>query len=340
MKPRVHIFTIVYGEEFIAKYCGFALPSLLQPGNVPRLLNDFDVRFRLYTTMDSVESLKKSLRRAVRSLPLPKTDADDLLRRFDLDAVRLTGETEELYRGNPKAYGQVRHRKIQGLSLVKEIRLCFNADAIMVQCTADFIFGNTSLTNLVHTCHERSASVAALILRVEEEAFKRLLIGQTWPIENDRLARFVVQSLHSSWRCTVPGGARKFGLLLGHEIRALSRHLFSVTYTAPTVFATRFNKTDLALFRMSSDLRAWDTVWPQKLVAERRFACMASTDMALCAELTPADKGGPKRLEPLYDEVADLIDASGGMQYSSHSELMRGILVCLRTDQDVELHPL
>jgi hypothetical protein len=340
MKPLVHIFTIAYGEEFIAKYCSFALPSLLQPGNAPRLLGDFDVRFRLYTTTVSAELLRKSIRRAIRSLPFSPADADDLMKRFHIDAVRLSGETEDLYRGNPKAYGQVRNRKLQGLSLTKEIRICLDADAIMVQCTADFVFGNASLTNLVRTCHERSMSVAALILRVDEEQFKELMVGQSWPIENDRLATLVVETLHSSWRCMVPGGERNFGLLLGHEARALSSRLFAVTYTAPTVFATRFNKTDLALFRSSTDLRAWDGIWPQKLVAERRFVCLGSSDMALCAELTPRDKGEPKRLEALYDEIADLIDSSDGFQYGSQSELMRGVLVCLRTDRDVELKPL
>lgn len=340
MKPLVHIFTIVYGEEFTSKYCAFSLPSLLQPGNVPLLLNDFDVRFRLYTTVDSVELLKKAIRRAIRSLPLSRADADDVMKRFDIDAVRLTGETEDLYRGNPKAYRQVRNRKLQGLSLTKEIRLCLEADAIMVQCTADFVFGNLSLTNLVRTSHERSASVAALILRVEETRFKELMAGQPWPIENDRLATFAIQSLHSSWRCTVPGGARNFALLFGNEIKAMSGRLFAVTYDPPTIFATRFNKTDLALFRTSTDLRVWDSLWPQKLISERRFVCLGSTDMALCAELTPADKGGPKRLESLYDEVADLIDRSGGLQFSKQSEQMRGVLVCLRTDQDVELKPL
>lgn len=340
MKPLVHIFAVVYGEDFIAKYCAFTLPSLLQPGNVPLLLNDFDVRFRLYTTFESLELARSAIRRTIKSMFPQESEALDLFKRFRVFGVGLTGGTEDRYHGNPEVFYQVRNRKLQGLSLTKEISACLDAGAIMVFTMADLIFGDRSLANLVRTSHEKSASVAALVLRVEEASFKQSMAGQPWPIENDRLATFAIQSLHSSWRCTVPGGVRAFTHLLGHEIRAMSSRLFAVKYVVPTVFATRFNKTDLAVFLNAKDLRAWDGIWPQKLVAERRFVCLGSTDMAFCVELTPADRGGPVRMESRYDEVADLIEASDGLLYTGQSELMRGVLICLRTDQDVELKPL
>lgn len=341
-KPRVHVFTLVYGEAFIDKLCNFSLPSLFQVGNIPALLDRFEVTIRLYTMSDSHVYLDRSIKKWVaRQYPDQPAMRDRALSMLKVKARDVVGKTADLARADMATHGNALRRKWQGFCLLEEIKACLAEDAIMIQSTADFVFGDSTLFNLAHTAHEHSASVAALILRVDEGKFVSALTGQSWPIDNARLATLALESLHSSSAELVRGGTRNFAIFAGNEIIPLTPRLFSVTYGVPTVFATRFRPTDAALFRFYADLRPWDAVWTQKLIAERRFMCLGSSDLGFCAELTPTEKGARMHKAALYDEVSEFL--TPGEHPSLHlphqADVMRNFGICLRTDRDVTLVP-
>lgn len=341
-KPQVHIFTLVYGKAVIDKLCNFSLPSLFQAGNIPALVERFDVTIQLYTMADSHAYLSKSVRQAAARLyPGDSARRDWALRLFRIKARDVAGKTADLARADPAVHGKALNRKWQGLCLLEEIKACLANDATMIPAGAELLFGNTTLFNLALVAQEHSASVAALVLRVDEARFATTLAGQTWPIENERLATLALESLHSSSAELIHGGKRDFSIFAGSEIIPLTPRLFSVTYGAPSICAARFRRADAAMFRYYADLRPWDPIWTQKLIAERRFMCLGSSDLGFCAELTPAENGERVHKPALYDEVAEFLapDERPNLHLSHQASVMRNFSICLRTDRDVTLVP-
>lgn len=336
MKRVVRIFTMVYGEAFIRRYVEVALPSLLQPGNVPALLVDHDVTFSLYTTPDSVTTLKSAVMAALRAAGPVAAALPPL---FEIEPVEIDDQFNEQMRQNPALYLSAFNRRLQATCLLKEISACIKADAVMIWCTADCFFGDGSIANLVGTARAHGVSVAALYIRVEEERFRALLAAEIGPIANDRLARLALESLHEVWRSTVRGGSRHLTYLFGHDVVPLTPRLFAVSYRVPGVYAARFDKSDLAYFMSSGDLRDWDSTWPQKLISERRFLCLGSTDLALCAELTPATTAHPAKYHELDDRLRTLVDTRDYQRRGTHNEVMRNFVIALRTDRDVTIEP-
>jgi hypothetical protein len=341
-KPRVHVFTLVYGEAFVDKLCNYSLPSLFQAGNIPALLDRFDVKIRLYTMADSHVYLDKSIKHAIARLyPDQPALRNWALSLFSIKARDIVGKTADLARADPAAHESALSQKWQGFCLLEEIKACLADDAIMILSSAELLFGNHSLFNLVHTVDTHSASVAALCLRVDENALAGAMAGQAWPLENARLATLALESLHRSTARLIRGGRRDFSIFYGTEIVPLTPRLFSVTYGVPSVFATRFQRTDAALFRFYADLRPWDSAWTKKLIAERRFMCLGSSDLGFCVDITPASRGLHKHIPALYDEVAEFLTPGEhpSLHLSHQADVMRNFSVCLRTDRDVTLVP-
>lgn len=337
MKPIIRIFTMVYGEAFIRRYAEVTLPSLLQSGNVPALSPSYDIRFSLYTKPESLTMLKAAIIDV-----MSKTDASNkrLLSAFEIEPVALPDAPDQYTIETDDRIRATHNRRFQATCLLKEIAACIATDAVMIWCTADCFFGDNSIANLALVARNSRACISMLNLRVEETRFRTLLSNEKrWPIANDRLASLALESLHDGWRSTIVGGEREYGFLFGQWIQSLGSRLFGVNFRVPSVFAARFDLSDQAYFMLSGDLRDWDSTWPQKLISEQRFVCLGSTDVALCVELTPAATGSPTRYHDGDVHIRPLVNPRDYFRRGTHSEVMRNLVIAMRTDRDVTIHP-
>lgn len=338
MKPVVRLFSMVYGEAYIRRYVELMLPSLLQPGSVPALVAKYDVRFSLYTTPDSLDQLKAAIVTAMRSAG-PAAEA--MLGLFEIERIdeNPDGLFDEATRQDPVRLRRLLNRRTQAKCLVREISTCLEMDAVMVPCGADCFYGDGSIANMVGAALAHNTSVSALCLRVDELEFKELMSVEPLPIANERLAAMAIQTLHEAARASVRGSRRQLSYLFGIDIVPLSPRQFAITYRTPSVLATRFNKSDLAYFMMMGDFREWDQGWTQKLISERRFQFLGSTDLALLVEPTPKTTGQVGKYLEMDDHLHGLVDVRDYQRRGLHNETMRNFVVGVRTDRDVAIRP-
>lgn len=333
MKRNVRVFTIVYGDKFVQRYLEFALPSTLQPNNVPALIRDHDVRIRLYTTAQSVDQLQRGLRAALRR----REDGDALSRLFKIVTIEVETDRNAAL-GHESSQPSIEfNRKFQNASVFREIEASLADDSVTLVVTADGFVGNGSFRHAVCESLARDACVAAPYMRVDTERFRAALSRETWPIENDQLAAISLLSLLDIGRSLVRGGRRHLTYLLGADIVPISARLFSVSLGFPNVLAARFKPSDLAYFKLHNDFRNWDATWPQKLIAERRFVYVGSSDLAYHAELMDDSQARTDSYVGLDDHFAKLVDTREFMRYGLHNEVMRNLSICMRTDRDVVL---
>jgi hypothetical protein len=305
---------------------------------VPALIATHDVKFSLYTTPDSLESLKSA---AVNALRAAGPAAESLLGQFEIEQLDVdpTDTFDETARQDIARLRRLLARRLQATCLLKEISACLKTDSVMVLCSADCFFGDGSVANVVEAACADRATVAVPYLRVDETQFRELLATERLPIANDRLASLAMLSLHDSARSTVRGGNRHLSYLFGIDIVPLSARLFGINYRTPSVLAARFDKSDLAYFMMSGDFREWDSGWTQKLIAERRFRFLGSTDLAFFVEPTPKTRGSVEMYLEQDDHVRGLIDVRDHCRHGLHNETMRNLIVSVRTDRDVVIQP-
>lgn len=338
MMPVVRLFSMVYGEVYIRRYVELMLPSLLQPGNVPALMAEHDVRFSLHTTAESLDSLQAAIRSAVYSAG---SAAETVLEKFEYQQVRdvADGQFDETIRQNPVRLRKLLNRRIQLKCLTKEISACLESDAVMIPCDADCFFGDGSIANLAGASRVHNSSISALCLSVDDARFRELLAAETLPIANDRLSAMALRSLHEVSRAAVRGSSRDLTYLLGLDIVPLTPRLFAVSQGTPDVYAARFDKSDLAYFLMTGDYRDWDSNWPQKLISERRFRCLGSSDLSMCVNVMPSDVGQVAKHHEIDNHLRDFVNPRDYLRYGLSNETMRNFVFSVRTDRDVTVRP-
>lgn len=335
MKRNVHIFTMVYGDDFIRRYMEFTLSSLFQSNNVPALLRDHNVRLYLYTTKNSSGPLERNLAEALRRRP----DGTSMARLFKIMTIEVeTGHGVQIHLDTDRQRLDF-NRQFQNACLFKMIETAIEQDAVTIAIGADGFVGNGSLLNGVVESFERDICIAAPCLRVDLHRFRAALEVERWPIENDQLAAISLLSLLDIGRSMIRGGRRHLTYLLGTDIVPISPRLFSLSICFPSVFAARFRPSDIVYFKLHGDFRNWDATWPQKLIAERRFIFTGSSDMIFNVELMHDSPGGADSYMKLDDYFGKLVDASDFMRYGAHNEVMRNLAVTVRTDRDVFLQP-
>ena len=77
MKPtRVHIFTMCFGEPFVGWFSRFALPSLMQPGNVPALVAEgHEIRHHIFTIERDIPAILEAGKACGASLTVQAFEA-------------------------------------------------------------------------------------------------------------------------------------------------------------------------------------------------------------------------------------------------------------------------
>ena len=264
--PTLRIFSPIYGPGFPDRYGALALPSLMQAGNVPALIAaGWDVRVSVYTDISSYADVADHVR--------PWAELIDI-------------RTAPLDRGGVLVGAM--HRVWQNECLLNEMRECIKIGAHLTLCGAGAVYGNGSLFNLAVMAHETECAAACIYLRTAEGPFR--LAMSDCPIvndviENDLLAAIAIETLHPVSRSDF-GAETSRCHMWGHALKQLSPRLFAVRFQIPSVFCVRPTLGDVAYFNLKGDFRVWDSGWTDYLIARRRFAFLASSDLAFIAECT------------------------------------------------------
>jgi hypothetical protein len=276
----------------------FAIPSLLQPENLPWLLDrGFDVVFTVYTIDREVERV-----RAVFDAALEKAGrrAGELQLRFE----RMTPSDDA--RATAAAFK--RHWYLL------ETSAAIAEHAPMMVVTADHFYGNGSLRNLAEYCKKPDVVAAVLYLRVKRDEFVDLLaryraVREERPVSNAQLVDMAL-------RCQIEGHAlsnvdvdRNAAFKTSAAIRHISENVLGIIQHIPTPIMFWPRSSDVGFLDVIGAGRfgAFDHLWALKLMAERRWRFLASSDICFVVELTPRDvERDAHAYEPedghLYDE--------------------------------------
>jgi len=273
------------------------LPSLLQTDNLPWLAKSgFPVLMTVYAPAD--------------------------------DAQRVYAIARKHFAENSRSEGV--ELRVEGVHLAAEARLealrghCFEREtleghkegaAVTIARPGSF-WGNGTLRNLAVYCRKPGVSAGGLTVRVRSLNFRRLLeryrerFGDA-PIPNARLVDMAFVAGSTDIEASNTDMDSNASYSTGTSWRSLSDDLIALVEHAPSVLMFWPNPSDIDFFRIyaTSNVATFDVVWPEKLMAERRWRVMASTDLAFVVEAT-AEHDEPVRVPESgrrFNEAASLV---------------------------------
>jgi hypothetical protein len=259
----VHVRVSVLVEpRTLERFERFCLPSLVQPGNLPRVLRDgATVTFSLYAPAEQRERLRAALERHLAAL---------------LAGGAIAAAIAAVDPSVPVAAAQ--HERY-----LYESREAARSGAAVLILGADTFYGDDSLGNLAVYARKPGVVVAGLSLRVREHAFAALLGSP--PVTNARLVDVALESAASDVAASRTDVAPNAALDTGLALRPLSDDVFAVTenFARPVMFWP--DPSDL---EFGWGIDTW--IWPAKAMEERRWRLLASSDLFFCAQVVARDE--------------------------------------------------
>jgi len=261
----------------IDAYRTVCIPSLMQPDNIPWLLrNGFDVRFTFYTFKRDEQRLMNVLRGAFEGVaPGPGT------LHVGIAAPDLSAQESFM---------------LKRAAFLQECQVAMEAGAPVLVTGADAFYGNGSIRNVCTYGMKPGIAIAVLSTRVKQEPFLRLLDEYRSAFGNEPVsnARLVDMALRTEIDAAVNSNVdveRNASFRTGTSVRDVSDDIQVRIFHLPSPILVWPLETDLRY------LDGWchgvyesvDHLWPEKLVAERRWRVMASSDLFFLAELNSAE---------------------------------------------------
>jgi hypothetical protein len=261
--------------------------SLFQSENIPKLLKEgVAITFFIYTEKSDVERLI------------------GLVDKWKIDGIVF------------KVFGLKRaalHHKL--------FQDCAGSDKPMFFVSPDFFFSNGSIYNMASIKYKGAMCIAAAHVRVETEPFLRLLKEDAGEISSARLVSIAMkmphQSLSGAFIDKDCNGSRHGGFAIQ---RIGNENLWAMTHRLPTPFIVNMQADDLPFLKIFG---AYDHSWPSKLIKEKRYKYVGSSDVFFAVELTQADMNSVNMLpDSLWNDESD--------QRDKHNEVNRNFLPILR----------
>ncbi len=265
---KIYIFCPAWGE-YLDWLTSYSLPSVLQSGNIPKLLEE-GYKIELYLYTDKKVELELD---------------------FPLH-VKIIDTSRKL-------------NEILASLLIRHMQLCMEHNAILLSLPPDSIIGNYSWYNLVKLSEHKPEAIAAAHARVlindfikvkEVEDFKDGKVELSNPVlvrlafENPFLDRVFD---HNDENNTFQGIAA----------RQIGENLYSVVHNLPSICLFRPQQEDITFFEEARALSMWDRAWTHFLVQRDRVKFVGSSDFYFCTELTRAEATkSPPRKNLLYND--------------------------------------
>ena len=285
MKVRFFAMAWNWGIE---AFCNSTLPSLMQPDNIPWLVSHgFDVSLNVYTLAKDAAELRTALNNALQNAA-PLGDAFAVnVGPIDLDP----SDSASLKR----------------IAFLTECRLAVEEGSPIHVTGADCVYGNGSIRNICVYGRKPGIAIAVLYARVKQDPFLRLLSEYRRafprePLPNAKLVDMALRTPIDAIAHSYVDVDRNASLRSGTAFRQISDDIHASVYHLPGPVMFWPNESDIAFIDQSCGgvVESIDHLWPAKLVAERRWRIMASTDLFFYVEL---NDGSTERLHsyPLED---------------------------------------
>lgn len=262
----VHLLTVVWGNDRLRLFEHALLRSVLQRGNLPRLVRDgVSVSIDVHTTLKHVGDVHRILKRTLCERPAHVRDG------IQISIFVTVG---------PKVHLES--------ALRRTMRRCARRNASMLMAPPDSYFANGSINNLVQAQAGRNVSVAAVHLRVVDEEFLRALDAFEGDIEAPMLDSLALETAHDNVANGFIERDRNCASETGVALQVLEPNMVLVTHRIPTIHLIAVEQSDVEYFE-GRPFQAWDHQMTALHIAHGRFKYIGSSDAFFMVELTDAE---------------------------------------------------
>ncbi len=176
--------------------------------------------------------------------------------------------------------------------ILQEMVSCLQQNAKFLMLPPDTIFGNGTLLNILKLGEQPGSCVAVPHVRTYPHLMHNITDE---PIDNVRLCRLAMDSLHPSWIQAEKGHKDTNSFWSGVQWERLNDGLISVKHQIPTVYLASFTGQDHVFWQEQATFGSYDHSWPSELVRAGRQIVPGSSDLAMIAEITgPGDNIPPR----------------------------------------------
>lgn len=258
---RLHIFTLVFGADYVSHWRRAGAASLLWPRNLAAL-NTVEVLWDIYTSAES----EAEIRAAAEVLPLGDTD------KLEITVVPPNKDA----------------------ALVPAIEKAWKAKAYFMPAPPDLIWGDGSVGSLLKLMpFAYGRCLAVPHVRVARDKFMAGFNGD--PISNPQLVSKAFGALHESFAGARVPAEKHNTTSTGTVWTELDRDLYAAGFFLPTIHMMQPTEADVKWFKSTPGPDHWDHRWPAALVGTDRHRIVASSDAAFMVELTADDELHPPR---------------------------------------------
>ncbi len=258
-ESTITIFCPCWGQRCLSDLERYALPSILQPGNLPACgYSKIIVRG---STIGHSEPLMRALQPGFNGIP-----------------------GAELW---AYVYGSEQSALLDGLR--DTIRHCITTRTRMLLMMPDTIIANGGIGNMREYARGKPVSVAAPHLRVTKPpeliCLPSIPEGKFPVMSPESLVRFAFANPHQSLTDSFSdrdNGTRYGGI----SLTRISDRLTTIIHHVVTTYLCWFTESDARFFDSVTAFRAFDHEWPKLLLQEQRLRVFGSSELFFAVELT------------------------------------------------------
>ena len=269
----LHLCTCAWGSH-LELFFDVAMPSLLQAGNVPHLIqNSFKLNHTIYTpTPDIARELLYKFKK--------RHHKDRAILTY-LDSLLIVQIAENDFHDMP-------------LSAVRRhMKSCLDSGSYFMLAPPDQFLGNYSLTNAFLSILGKNIWFSAGHPRVKQDILQHQLVAVTSEnkaISNSELVSLAMKNLHASCASCYDGQFQGFSTNTTHvglSLRQISDKIYCCIHNLPSPWLGWATERDVEYFEASDSFNNWDRQWLRILTLENRVKVSGSSDLFFTIELTP-----------------------------------------------------
>ena len=258
--PKLRIFTIVYGDQYLDWFKRALCRSLSWP------LNREALQGAKWTIFGQVEHGQQRVYEAASKV-IPFSDI----------------EMEEVIMHSPGQPNLL-------ACMVRVLRKCLDDKCPMLTAPPDTIFSDGSIPTLLEFGKQKDTCVAVPHPRVKPDIMGWL--NETPPANDALVTMALEQFAHDAWTAADPSLALSACHVGGILQRKISPGLWALQHRLPTIYLSNFTDDDRRYFAqtyMGQPIQygCWDHEWPGEMVIPKeRQRLLGSSDLAFICEVT------------------------------------------------------
>jgi len=265
------VFVPAWGSKNLGYLRDFALPSVLQPGNLPAC--GYSKIYVEGSGVGNTDELREILTKGFAGFPA------------DVRCVEAANEYEAMLGG-----------------LKRVISLCLTRRSRMLLLMPDTVIAEGGIYHMREYARGNHVSVAAPHLRVNAPSFCASPLPK-------RTAKSLVGLAfnHAHQSSQASHTARDNGTYKGGiAMQSLDLGLQTIIHFLPTVYLAAFTQSDLEFFQGAKDFGWWDHHWPAHLAKEGRLRVFGSSELFFAVELTDPERNRVEvRPNSAFEEDSD-----------------------------------